>query len=333
MQNRECLKVLPIATLAIVFWVYGCGVNEELLRLCEIPLPPPLPVSQIEKTEGITYTIRGDRSLKLDMFSPKPVSGLLYPAVICLHGGGWVGGHRTCDYIQAAARYLAIHGYVAVVPTYRLAPEFPYPAAVADVRDCIRWLRRRAGTYRIDPQRIGALGVSAGGHLACMLGTAADNERFGPEDGADGNESSRVRAVVNFFGPSDLTTGDCPIWTTHLFVIPFMGDTLRRRPDRYREASPTFHLTPDDAPILTFQGTADLLVPPAQATRLHKKLDELGIANRLILLAGQGHGWAGRLVDQTQHAAVAFLNEHLRVVTETRPAAIPSSGPVSHPAN
>src|SRR5205814_4600921 len=125
-----------------------------------------------------------------------------FPAVLCVHGGGFRAGTR--EGYDGLIRKLAERGYVAATVTYRLAPKYPFPAAVYDVKAAVRWARANAAKYRIDPDRIGVTGGSAGGHLALFLGVTADVKEF-EGDGGNPTQPSRVACVVNVYGPSDFT--------------------------------------------------------------------------------------------------------------------------------
>ena len=124
-----------------------------------------------------------------------------FPAVLVIHGGAWRGGNKAD--VGRVLHEFAARGYVAVSPQYRFCPKEVFPAQVHDVKAAVRWLKANAKERKVDPERIGAIGFSAGGHLALMLGVT------GPADGLEGEVSagapdSRVKAVVNYFGPTDL---------------------------------------------------------------------------------------------------------------------------------
>src|SRR4051794_26673595 len=145
---------------------------------------------------GLEYANPDGQHLQLNLARPKSAAGPS-PAVLCIHGGGFRAGKRE-SYDGLCIR-LAGQGYVAATATYRLAPKYPFPAAVHDVKAAVRWLRANATKYGIDPDRIGATGGSAGGHLAQVLGVTGGVQQF---EGTTGNnpESSRVACVVNFYG-------------------------------------------------------------------------------------------------------------------------------------
>jgi acetyl esterase/lipase len=265
--------------------------------------------AQITLQTAITYAEPGGSSLKLDMAMPKE-HNRLSPAVVALYGGGWISGSRSG--MRGLIEHLAAQGYVAVAPSYRLAPEHPFPAAVADVRECVRWLRRHAKEYHIDPDRIGAVGFSAGGHLACMLGVTSAEDNFGNDDFANDEISPRVQAVVNFFGPGDLASDEWSDLAVRKYLIPFLGGTAEGRPEAYRKASPVTYISPDDPPILTFQGDQDRTVPMSFAVALHKKLRQAGVPNELVIVEGEGHGWGEPHRSRTLRQSVRFFNKYLK---------------------
>src|SRR5205823_333626 len=162
---------------------------------------------QVRDEPDVEFARPGGVALKADLALPNEGKGP-FPAVVCLHGGGWVSGDRK--QMSKTIEVLARRGYVALAPDYRLAPAHRFPACVEDCKAAVRWLRANAGKYRIDPGRIGAVGLSAGGHLACLLGVTTPGDGL---EGTGGNSdrSSAVQAVVSFAGPTDLTAEE--LWT------------------------------------------------------------------------------------------------------------------------
>jgi acetyl esterase/lipase len=265
----------------------------------------------IEVAEDLVYETVGDRELRLDLARPAGAEGPV-PAIIAIHGGAWRGGDKA-DLRNLLAE-LAGAGYVAISPEYRFCPEHTFPAQVHDVKAAVRWLKRNAEEYGVDPDRIGAVGFSAGGHLALMLGlTGPDDGLEGPgadDDGDDGVDT-RVHAVVNFFGPTDLMTDDLPPISVPL-RNDFIGGTPEEKPEEARAASPLTHVSAGDPPVLTFQGTADPLIPTAQATALASAMAEAGVPGRVELILGAGHGFAGPDIPRTKRATFEFFDRHLK---------------------
>lgn len=260
------------------------------------------------KTENdIVYTTAGGSSLKLDMARPAEGDGP-FPAVLVIHGGGWRAGNKADS--RGALAEFARRGYVAVSPQYRFAPKDVFPAQVHDVKAAVRWLKSHAKDYKVDTDHVGAVGFSAGGHLSLMLGLT------GPSDGLEGETSegapdSRVHAVVNYFGPTDLAAPNIPEFSRGL-VRDFLGGSASEKPEVAAKASPMSFLSKDDAPILTFHGTKDPLVPHDQAQRLAEGMTRVGIAGRTELLIGAGHGWIGPELKRTMDETYAFFDTHLR---------------------
>ena len=190
-------------------------------------------------------------------------------------------------------------------------PAARFPAQVEDCKAAIRWLRANAAKYRIDADHIGVVGFSAGGHLASMLGVT------GPSDGLEGiggnaGQSSRVQAVVSFFGPTDFSTRD---WTRDLereVIVPFLGGSIAEQPDTYRKASPYNYVTKDAPPFLFFHGTDDELVPVDQSTRLADKLKGAGVPVQVVILDGERHGFSDANNQKAMRQMLDFLGERLR---------------------
>lgn len=251
--------------------------------------------------QDIVYRRSAGHAVRLDLYVPEgavPPGGR--PVVLAIHGGGWRGGSKT-RYGREIAR-LAKYGCVVVAPDYRLSrPGAPsWPANFEDVRAAVRWVRRHAVEYGADPNRIAALGASAGAHLAILLGTDSDPanlRKSGIQDdtGPGLNQpSARVQAVIAFYGPTDLRSvlRDNP--SAVIPVALLLGGSPAQLPAQYEAASPARHVTADDPPMLLVYGQADRLVPPDQAKQLRAALEKAGVPHRLILLQA-GHGFGLRV--------------------------------------
>ncbi len=237
----------------------------KLIDAKNISLP-----DNVQEILDVEYGTGGERKLQLDLYLPKGRTKAA-PAIIFIHGGAWKSGKRS-DMKFYCVKF-AEKGYVTATVTYRLMNEAPFPAAVQDVKCAVRWLRANAAKYQIDPEHIAVSGNSAGGHLSMMIGYSDDPSLEGT--GGNNNISSRVSVVVNFYGPTDLTTDFAK---KQELVREFIGGkTFDEAPDAYKLASPLFHLTRDDPPTLIFHGTIDSTVPVAQADKLADKLKELRI--------------------------------------------------------
>jgi acetyl esterase/lipase len=257
------------------------------------PQPSLLSVTGIRLIEATVSGEKDAGGTKLDIYvppadssTPPPAHGR--PAVLALHGGSWTAGSRILYRLrpQDTVVRLAQAGIVVIAPDYRLArPGWPaWPAVVQELRATIRWIRRHARELGVDPERIGVLGQSAGGHLAALLGTLPD------ERGSDGI-SSRVQAVVCFYGASDLDRLMQHRRLRHEPVRVFLGEAAAQNPTVLSQASPINHVTRHAAPMLLIHGTDDLWVPPDQSERMAEALRREGVTNRLIRVDGARHGF------------------------------------------
>ena len=262
---------------------------------------------KVKTDRDIVYSKVGGTELKLDVARPAEGDGP-FPAVLVIHGGAWRGGDKS--HMGPLLTEFANHGYVAVSPQYRFCPKELFPAQVHDVKAAVRWLKSNAKTYRADPDHIGAIGFSAGGHLALMLGVT------GPGDGLEGDAASgapdtRLKAVVNYFGPTDLGAKDIPNVSKPL-VRDFLGATAEEKPELAAKASPRTYISSDDPPILTFQGTKDPLVPFTQAIELAEEMTAKRVPGRVELMIGAEHGWRGGELEHTKDETYRFFDKYLR---------------------
>jgi acetyl esterase/lipase len=257
---------------------------------------------------NVVFAKVGDAELRLDLAMPAGKDGP-FPAIVCIHGGGWVGGDRR--QMSQTLGVLAARGYVAVSPDYRLAPGHPFPAAIEDCKCAVRWLRANAKHYKVDPERIGAMGFSAGAHLACLLGLTQRGDGL---EGSGGNpqESSRVQAVVSFFGPTDLARPGFSKEVQTNNLTPLLGGTAAEKPEAYRRASPATYVRKDAPPFLLLHGSEDRVVPPDQSDDLAERLRKAGASARVVIVHGEGHGWRGEKLLDSIGRMLAFFDDNLK---------------------
>ncbi len=240
----------------------------------------------VEMKTDLVYARHGDRELKLDLFLPKSGAGP-FPAVVYLHGGGWSGGNRNQFHRQAA--HMAAKGVAGACVEYRLSGEAKWPAAIDDARTAVRWVRASAAKYRIDPERIGASGGSAGGHLAAYLATTDSIRDF------EVRASSRVRAVAAFNPVLDLPAlAPAAAGSANNAIFNFLGAAYADNPKLWADASPITHVSRRSAPMLILHGTDDKTVPYRQALDMVNKLKEARVKAELFTAEGAPHGFFNR---------------------------------------
>jgi triacylglycerol lipase len=256
---------------------------------------------EFHAVRDLTYVRRGDEEMKADVYVPEGTGP--FPGVLVEHGGAWRMGNKL--QMMRMARSLAAEGYVSVAINYRLAPEHPFPAQIEDCKSAVRWIRKNAEKYKIDPQRLGAVGYSAGGHLVALLGTTDQScELEGPD--ADGT-STRLQCVVAGGAPCDFRL--MPLDSAGLAF--WLGGTRAEKPQAYELASPAKFVSKDDPPTLFFHGDADRLVPIFSPKAMIRAMTDAGIETRLYVVEGAGHLQAFS-DEQAQGEALKFFNDHLK---------------------
>jgi len=289
----------------------SCMLLRTLALLaCCLPLPaqdPAVPASVIHDAD-IEYSNVGER-VAMDILRPRAAAQAPRPAVVMIHGGGFRAGKRD-SYIPMAAR-LAEHGYVAATVSYRLAPKNQYPAAVHDVKAAVRFLRANAGRYGLDPDHIGALGGSAGGHLVLMLGlTAGVPELEGT--GPNRQFSSAVQCVVDYYGPTDFTQSYSKSVDAAEVLPLFLGADLVHNRAIHIRSSPLNWVTPNAAPVLAIHGTEDKYVAYEHSVWLVERLLAAGVPAELETLPGAPHGFKGADAEKAEARALSFLDKRLK---------------------
>lgn len=270
-------------------------------------------VQPFELKEDLSYG--SNERNELDLFLPKDNGKGLRPAVVVIHGGAWRSGDKR--QLRMVAELFARRGYVAAAINYRLAPKYSYPAQLDDCQRAVRWLRKNAKEFRIDPKRFGAAGASAGGHLALLLGTRETRDDNDPELKGI---SSKVQCVLSIFGPTDFTderyvqASRNPVAGRAL--IEFVGKPYDEAPDLWKEVSPIHHVSPDDAPTFIIHGDQDPLVPLEQSEKFAEALKKVKVEVQLVVIKGMGHG--PTTPEQREEfmkaigQAVEFFDKHLK---------------------
>ncbi|MDG2381507.1 MAG: alpha/beta hydrolase [Pirellulaceae bacterium] len=260
------------------------------------------------------YATSPSRNLRLDLYVPD--AELPVPIIVWVHGGAWRQGSKRLS--KARVREVVKHGYALASVEYRLSQEALFPAQIQDCKAAIRWLRAHARQYGLDPDRIGVWGSSAGGHLVALLGTS-DGVKSLEVAGDHLDQSSRVQAVCDWFGPTDFLQMNAhapvPNRLDHDAAnspeSQLVGGAIQDHPDRVHAASPITYVTSDDPPFLIMHGDRDPLVPFHQSQLLHRSLQAAGVESKLRRIKGAGHGGPGFHTAGNRHALWAFFDEHL----------------------
>ena len=272
------------------------GAADRAAAPPEDVVPVPRGVAYIPDVLYRTCDDADKTRLELDIAYPSKGDGP-FPALLFFHGGGWVIGSRKnmTPYILRAAQA----GYVAVAVSYRLAPKHPFPAPVQDAKCAVRWLRANADRYRIDKDHLGAVGYSAGGQLACLLGSPAGEDRSG-----------RVQAVVSFYGVTDLSDAKHPLLA--VAIKQYLSGPHNEGKDAAKDASPLHYAGKDSAPTLLIHGDADTLVPVTQSRAYAAKLRDAGAKVELLEVPGADHNFVGEAEQKALRTMFRFLDEHFK---------------------
>ncbi len=238
----------------------------------------------------VTYCTPGGVGQELDVYTPVPAPTSPVPAVVYVHGGGWISGNQNFSpFLGLIEKQVVGSGDIFVSVNYRLAPKYRWPAQIEDVKCAVRFLRFDAKKLEIDPTRIGAIGDSAGGQLVGMLGLAGPKAGF--DVGQYLNESSAVEGVVDLYGPADLTTSD---WNgdavMHVFANDTFGQSFGLATPELVAASPVAYVTQQAPPFLMIEGTDDAVVPPDESKELATRLSADGDSVSLVMVKYAGHG-------------------------------------------
>jgi acetyl esterase/lipase len=245
---------------------------------------------EVEIVRDVVYAQLGGRDLTLDLYW-HPGADEPEPLVVWIHGGAWMSGDKTW---MPPVLYLLDKGFAMTSIDYRLSQEALFPAQIEDCKAAIRWLRANAARYNLDPDRVGVWGESAGGHLAALLGTAGDVTAW-DQQGGSREHSSRVQAVCDWFGPSDLLQmGVMKSGFDHNAVDApealLIGGPVQENKEKAKQANPITYITPAAPPFFIMHGEQDDVVPPGQSELLHRALVEAGLDSTLMIIPGMGHG-------------------------------------------
>jgi len=273
---------------------------------------PQTTLASLDAKLGVTYAKYGDRTLAMDIYRSQGRWGAL-PAIVCIHGGGWAKGNRTSH--EKVAQALAARGYVAATISYRLSGEAPFPAAIHDCKAAVRYLRANAKDLGIDADKIGAIGLSAGGHLTALLATSSGVAEL-EGDGGNSGISSAIQAAVPMGAQTELeserTRKISALEDRGRIWRQFLGGSLEGQPATYRLASPLHHLDANDPPCWFITGEND--DPSTHADAFRERMRGLKIESGLTVIKDAPHPFLGKQVwfDEMVDRADSFFEATLK---------------------
>jgi acetyl esterase/lipase len=275
---------------------------------------------------GPTYTdlaYASDSSAqKLDLYIPTSGSGP-FPVVVMVHGGGFMMGDKADGAGLAGVDQLLTAGYAVASINYRLSSEAKYPAQINDAKAAVRFLRANAAKYNLSLDKIGAWGASAGGSLVSLLGTTCGVSELEGAELGNADQSSCVQAVVDWFGPIDFLAMDEQFAGTSCSQdhndasspeSQLVGAPIQTVPDLVKTTNPMNYITPDDAPFLIQNGSADCNIPPIQGKNLADALSPVIGADKVTytLIDGAGHGGSQFSTAENLALVINFLDKYLK---------------------
>ena len=302
-----------ILTIALTFSLLSCSFEQTS------PTATPQPTATQTATQtsspvpfllygealtDVAYCTAGASLQKMDVYFPD--SGGPWPVLAYVHGGSWMHGDKA-EALMFADRMTA-QGYLVVSINYRLYPEGQFPNMIEDVKCAIRFLRAHAREYNLDPNRIAAIGPSAGGHLVSLLGTS--DISAGWDVGEYLDQSSRVQAVIAMAPVTDLTRSFPNANIEAMRNIGFGEHNIV-------PASPITHVTSDDPPFLLIHGERDELVPYEQSQLMYERLVQTHVPAQLVIVQRANHsltapdGATTPTFDEINQIILNFLTEHL----------------------
>jgi acetyl esterase/lipase len=282
----------------LLFLVLCLTVSAQEKKAVPQRAPQTVP-DGVQALRDLEYAPGGHERHKLDLFLPE--KGEKFPLVVWVHGGSWRGGSKN----GTPALPLTLKGYAVASLNYRLSQHAVWPAQIEDCKAAIRWLRANASKYRINPDRIGVWGASAGGHLVALLGTAGESTQF--SKGENLKYSERVQAVCDWFGPADFTKW---MGTSAPSITQLFGGTMTR--EKAVEASPVSYVSAKTPPFLIMHGDKDALVPINQSEGFEAALKKAGVEVKMITLPGAAHGGPQFGAPEMNEAIQAFFDKHLK---------------------
>lgn len=293
----------------------------RLLAILALPFSAALPASAqnrapipagVKAHRDLAYVENGHERQKLDLYLPEKSTGPL-PVIIWVHGGGWQNGTKDgCPPLRGG--YLE-KGYAVASIGYRLSQHAVFPAQIEDCKAAIRWLRAHATEYGLDAKNFGVWGSSAGGHLVALIGTSGDVKAF--DVGANLEQSSRVQAVCDFYGPTDFSVFvTTPGYESHATAASpeakLIGGAVMENKEKAARVNPITYVTKDEPAFLIVHGDKDPTVPINQSQLLFEALKKTGVSVHFHTIHGAGHGGPGFNEAPVPEMVATFFDQTLK---------------------
>ncbi|MEZ6133990.1 MAG: alpha/beta hydrolase [Pirellulaceae bacterium] len=274
----------------------------------------PCQAADVTISPDVVYGHKLGLAMTFDVFTPS--AGANGAAVLFMVSGGWYSKWSPPEQLESMFKPLTDKGFTVFAVRHGSSPKFSISEAVADVRRSVRFIRFNAERFGIDPDRIGVFGMSAGGHLSLMLGTASDEGDAAAKDPVD-RVSDRVAAVVAYVAPTDLRimAQDAPDRLPAYKNFPALAIDMKTA----EADSPLLHVTADDPPTLLLAGAKDELVPVEHSRNIEAVFEKAKVISELIEFENAGHGFTGQDAAKANSAMVNWFVTHLKSETTLAP--------------
>jgi len=316
-MKTQIQKKLNLNWLAIIFGLLIFS-NSEVTQS-----QPKAKTDQIKrKWLDVAYATQS-QAQKLDIYLPDEGDGL-FPVILSIHGGAFKAGDKADGQVSPMLEGLK-KGYAVVSINYRLSGEAIFPAQIYDVKAAVRFIRANAEQYKLNPEKIAAWGGSAGGHLSAMVGTSGNVKELEDLSQGNANQSSRVQAVVDWFGPTDFLKMDeqliaGKVKNPQVHSVPdspeseLIGKNLVTAPELVKIVNPKTYITSDDPPFFIQHGRLDHLVPYQQSVNLASKLEKVIGKDKVTLeiLSDSDHGGPGFSTKENLDKVFIFLDQYMK---------------------
>jgi acetyl esterase/lipase len=276
--------------------------------------PDPLPtasVTRVERTDNIAYIPDGHPRQTLDVYQPQHPDPV--PVIVMIHGGGYIAGSKNM--LSDAAQWFAERGYAVVVPGYRLAPDFTYPAQINDAFCALAWTYSHADEYGFDTDDLILLGESAGANAAALLATVDTPQTYLSDCPYTLPDNAQPAGVVAYYMPVDLSTCECQLAKTlsytYLGVSADEIENVDEARNLWDEASPLSWMDANDPPFLLIHGTDDFLIPVSESRYFVEEYESAGAQAELVALEGAGHGFFAYLNREAAQQALPYVMDFI----------------------